>query len=73
MYDDNENAGTLYYVVMNGEQQYSIWRADREVPRGWSTVGEKANRQQCLDHIKEVWIDMRPLSLRQQMDAATQN
>ena len=68
--DDNDS-GALYYIVMNHEEQYSIWRADREVPKGWSVVGEKANKQQCLDHIKEVWTDMRPLSLRRQMGAAT--
>jgi MbtH protein len=73
MDDNNEDSGTLYYVVMNHEEQYSIWRADREVPRGWSIVGEKANKQHCLDHIKEVWTDMRPLSLRKQMEAATAN
>jgi MbtH protein len=73
MDDNNEDSGTLYYVVMNHEEQYSIWRVDREVPRGWSIVGEKASKQQCLGHIKEVWTDMRPLSLRKQMEAATVN
>jgi MbtH protein len=71
MNENNEDTGTLYYIVMNHEEQYSIWRADREVPKGWSVVGEKANKQQCLDQIKEVWTDMRPLSLRRQMGAAT--
>ncbi len=73
MDDKEENSGELYYVVVNHEEQYSIWRADREVPKGWSTVGEKANKQACLDQIKEVWTDMRPLSLRRQMGAATPN
>jgi MbtH protein len=71
MDDNNDDSGTLYYVVINGEEQYSIWRADKEVPRGWSVVGEKANKQWCLDHIKEVWTDMRPLSLRKQMEEAS--
>ncbi len=69
--NDDEDAGQLYYVVMNHEEQYSIWRADREVPKGWSIVGEKADKPQCLDHINRVWTDMRPLSLRKQMEAGT--
>ena len=56
-----------YSVVINHEEQYSIWPADREVPRGWKAVGETGTKRQCLDYIEEVWTDMRPLSLRKQM------
>jgi MbtH protein len=56
-----------YRVVVNDEEQYSIWPADREVPAGWREVGVEGSRTACLDHIEKVWTDMRPLSLRRQM------
>ena len=55
---------TLYFVVINAEEQYSIWRSDRKVPEGWSTVGDAATKTVCLDFIEEHWTDMRPLSAR---------
>ncbi len=58
---------TIYSVVVNHEEQYSIWPADRENPRGWSGVGKTGPKAECLAYIKEVWTDMRPLSLRKQM------
>ena len=58
---------TIYNVVMNHEEQYSIWPAERENPRGWTTVGKTGPKDECLAYIKEVWTDMRPLSLRQRM------
>jgi MbtH protein len=53
-----------YKVVVNNEEQYSIWFADREPPNGWRETGKTGSRQECLDHIKAVWTDMRPRSLR---------
>ncbi|RPI02127.1 MAG: MbtH family protein [Calditrichaeota bacterium] len=58
---------TVYNVVMNHEEQYSIWPVDKEIPLGWKTVGKSGPKQECLDYIKEVWTDMRPLSLRKKM------
>lgn len=55
---------TRYKVVVNHEEQYSIWFADRENPFGWQDVGKSGLRSECLEYIKEVWVDMRPLSLR---------
>ena len=63
---------TLYKVVMNHEEQYSIWPADRENPLGWRDVGKNGLKADCLAYIKEVWTDMRPLSLRRQMEKATE-
>ncbi len=59
---------TTYKVVVNHEQQYSIWPADRESPLGWNDAGKTGLKAECLDYIKEVWIDMRPLSLRKLME-----
>jgi MbtH protein len=58
-----------YRAVVNHEQQYSIWFADRELPAGWKDAGKSGTKQDCLDYIAEVWTDMRPLSLRQQMQS----
>ena len=59
----------VYIAVLNDEEQYSIWFADRQLPGGWRDAGKKGTRQECLDFIKEVWTDMRPLSLRKKMAA----
>ncbi|MEV4702013.1 MbtH family protein [Actinoplanes sp. NPDC049316] len=59
-----------YLVVLNHEEQYSIWRSDREVPAGWRAEGFEGPRDACLEHIAEVWTDMRPLSLRKRLDSA---
>jgi MbtH protein len=68
-WDDREDT-TVYRVVVNHEEQYSIWPADREIPHGWRDVGKSGPKAECLAYIKEVWTDMRPLSQRKQMDAA---
>ena len=70
MWEEDENR--QYKVVVNHEEQYSIWPADRELPLGWKAVGVEGTKQECLDHIEEVWTDMRPLSLRKKMDAMQQ-
>jgi MbtH protein len=67
--DDNEDK-TLYRVVINDEEQYSIWPARKEIPAGWRAVGKEGPKSECLAYIEEVWTDMRPLSLRRKMDAA---
>jgi MbtH protein len=56
-----------YEVVINGEEQYSIWPADREVPAGWKALGVRGSKDDCLRRIDELWIDMRPRSLRDAM------
>lgn len=66
---DSEPDGTEYRVVVNHEEQYSIWRAERELPAGWRDAGKRGPKAECLAYIEEVWTDMRPLSLRKAMDA----
>lgn len=61
--DDTEDT-TIYKVVVNHEQQYSIWFASRENPLGWRDVGKSGLKSECLEYINEVWTDMKPLSLR---------
>ena len=67
---DEEDDKTIYDVVVNHEEQYSIWRVDRELPLGWKRVGKSGSKKEVLDYIEEVWTDMRPLSLRKRMEEA---
>lgn len=59
---------TIYKVVVNHEQQYSIWSAERENALGWQDASYSGSKEECLAYIKEVWTDMRPLSLRKTME-----
>lgn len=55
---------TIYRVVVNHEEQYSIWPAHKSNPLGWTDGGRTGPKAECLAYIKEVWIDMTPLSVR---------
>jgi MbtH protein len=59
---------TTYHVVINHEEQYSIWPDFKEIPSGWRAVGKSGRKQECLDYIGVVWTDMRPLSLRRALE-----
>ena len=63
---DSENTD-LHFVVINEEEQYSIWPVWRDIPDGWEAVGEARDREVCLDWIEENWTD-RPASLRRYLD-----
>jgi MbtH protein len=67
--DDNDTL--TYKVVLNHEEQYSIWPADRDCPLGWREAGKEGAKDECLRFIEEVWRDMRPLSLRRRMDGVS--
>jgi MbtH protein len=67
--EENEDS-TIYKVVVNDEGQYSIWAEGRENPLGWKDAGKVGGKAECLAYVKEVWTDMRPLSLREKMDEA---
>src|SRR5262249_40807876 len=62
-----------YKVVINGEEQYSLWPAERGNPLGWNDAGKEGSKAECLDYIKSVWTDMRPLSLRKRMEELAGN
>jgi MbtH protein len=70
--EDTMTDTTRYLVVANDEEQYSIWPAGRELPLGWYDRGFAGSEQECLDHIEQVWTDLRPLSLRRAMAAAAE-
>jgi MbtH protein len=71
MAKDDEDT-TNYLVLVNQEEQYSIWPDFQPVPNGWRAVGKSGPKQECLEYIKTVWTDMRPLSLRKAMEAHEQ-
>ena len=63
MRDEQEDTRS-YIVLMNHEEQYSLWLADRDIPKGWTAVRAPGSKEECLAYVGEVWTDMRPLSLR---------
>jgi MbtH protein len=65
-----EDESAIYTVVVNHEEQYSIWPEYKKIPSGWRAVGKTGPKAECLAYINEVWTDMRPLSLRKQMEEA---
>jgi MbtH protein len=70
MRNDEPEDLTVYDVVINHEEQYSIWPAHKEPPLGWNRAGKQGPKAECLAYIEEVWTDMRPASLRRQMAPA---
>jgi MbtH protein len=64
--------GWDWQVLVNDEEQHSLWPAHREVPAGWRRVGPIGAKQTCLDHIEANWTDLRPASLRRAMRADSQ-
>lgn len=63
-WNDTEDT-TIYAVVLNDEEQYSIWPDHRDLPEGWRKDGTVGTKEVCLKHIDEVWTDMRPKSVRE--------
>lgn len=72
-HDSDREDTTIYKVVVNHEEQYSIWPDYKELPLGWKGVGKSGLKPECLAYIKEVWTDMRPLSLRKKMEEMAKN
>jgi MbtH protein len=73
MIDDENEDKAIYKVVINHEEQYSIWPIERDSPLGWKEVAKTGSKIECLAYINEVWTDMRPLSLRRKMEEVGQD
>lgn len=69
-WDDPE---TVFLVVKNHEEQFSIWPEYKALPAGWTAVGKRGLKAECLEYVEQVWTDMRPLSLRVQQAATAQS
>jgi MbtH protein len=61
-------AADEYVVVLNHEEQYSLWPTDHELPAGWEAVDKRGTKEECLAFIEQLWTDMRPLSLRREVE-----
>ena len=61
-----------YIVLVNHEEQYSLWFKGKRIPDGWREVGKEGTKEECSHYVDEVWTDMRPLSLRKRMGEASQ-
>jgi uncharacterized protein YbdZ (MbtH family) len=64
-FDDDDG---VFFVLVNGEEQHSLWPAFADVPAGWRVVFGAASRRECLDYVDENWTDLRPKSLREAME-----
>ena len=71
VFEDDDDK-TVYLVLVNEEEQYSLWPKYNDIPKGWKSVKE-GNKAECLAYVKEVWTDMRPLSLRKHMEQFEKN
>jgi uncharacterized protein YbdZ (MbtH family) len=71
--DPDREDTTIYKVVVNHEEQYSIWPEYKQIPLGWKEAGKSGAKAECLAYIKEIWTDMRPLSLRKKMEEFAKN
>jgi MbtH protein len=69
-FEDDSTA--IYVVLINHEEQYSLWPKSKDVPAGWRWVGKEGTKEECSQYVDEVWTDMRPLSLRQRMSQSQQ-
>lgn len=69
----DEEDTTVYRVVVNHEEQYSIWPSSRALPAGWRDVGKSGPKAECLAYINDAWTDMRPMSVRRAMEAQDQS
>jgi MbtH protein len=67
------NDDIQYQVLMNDEEQFSLWPASHDVPAGWRSAGKVGDKQECMAYVDEVWTDMRPRSLRERMDTQNQS
>lgn len=65
---DDQDDDRDYTVVINHEEQHSIWFVGREIPKGWSEVGKTGKKKECLDYIEENWKDITPLSVRKHLE-----
>jgi MbtH protein len=70
MSEGEQDDRTVYKVLINHEEQYSLWPDELELPLGWRETGKRGSKDECVAYVDEVWTDMRPLSLRKQLDGA---
>jgi MbtH protein len=67
MYSDNEDVAQIYTVLINDEEQYSLWLSHKEIPAGWKSVGITGTKAECMEYVDKVWTDITPLSVRKRL------
>lgn len=67
MYADDEERIQIYTVLMNDEEQYSLWPSHKDIPAGWQSVGVTGTKAECMEYVDKVWTDITPLSVRRRM------
>jgi MbtH protein len=65
---EDSQESRIFIVLINEEEQYSLWPKGKKIPNGWTAVGPEGTQEECSKYVDEVWTDMRPLSLRKKMD-----
>ncbi len=65
MMDNRSDSEELFKVLINDEEQYSLWPMEKDIPQGWKQIGPSGTKEECLGYVKVSWTDMRPKSLRQ--------
>jgi MbtH protein len=65
-----DNEATVFVVLINDEDQHSLWPKFKEIPAGWRQVGPTGTKEDCLKYVEANWTDMRPRSLRDAREAA---
>ncbi|WP_339925216.1 MbtH family NRPS accessory protein [uncultured Cyclobacterium sp.] len=68
-----EEEKNLFLVVINHEEQYSIWPHEKVIPNGWRAEGQEGTKEKCLEYIEKVWTNMQPLSVRKVLESAEKN
>ena len=65
MYVNDEEVSQIYVVLVNDEEQYSLWLSHKDIPAGWKNVGFSGSKAECMEYVDKVWTDITPLSVRQ--------
>lgn len=69
MSNDDHDTGAHYMVLVNDEEQYSLWHTSKALPNGWRDVGVYGSKEDCLAHVERVWTDITPLSVRKRLES----
>jgi MbtH protein len=70
MYSDDEEVPRTYIVLINDEEQYSLWLSHKDIPAGWRNVGISGTKAECMEYVDKVWTDITPLSVRKRLQQA---
>lgn len=67
MRSDDDDSFRTYIVLINEEEQYSLWPSHKSIPEGWRSVGVTGSKAECVEYVDKVWTDITPLSVRKRL------